>query len=104
MGTGDCWSHPPVKVRLGVEEEAAGGRRGGSTAAEGGKDVKSVQPAVCAHACVFTGYLVFPYEWPQFSAVSPPLSSVIKVTGFGDAPPHSSAVIFKLNFTWRFKT
>lgn len=34
MGTEDCCLWPQVKVRLGVEVEAAGGRIGGSAAAD----------------------------------------------------------------------
>lgn len=87
----------------GVEAEAGGGRRGGSTAGE--REAWSVQPGVCACVCFnVCVYLVFPDERPQLPAMSPSLGPVVKVTGLRDAPPHSSTVVLKLNVTGRFKS
>ncbi len=97
---------------LGVEGEAAGVRRGVSTAEKRDRcgQYSHVYVCVCTpvlcvvrYMHVFFAYLVFSYKRPKLPTVSSPLCSVVKVTGFGDAPPHVGAVVFKLDITWRFE-
>ena len=53
----DYWPRPQVTVRLGVEGEAAGVRKGGSTTADRKRGVVSKVGCVCV--CLYVGVCIF---------------------------------------------